>query len=143
MVRVLGIGCGVLGFSSFCLVGLSISAILALFAAPTDAASGFLGDVRADDWAAARLRMSADYQREHSDTDVATNVGRIAELDTHAIAVLTSYEDVDVDEGAAARARVEGTLYGPDGEAPIALELSEVGGYWYVDLVAVEGRRLE
>lgn len=143
MGRLLGIGCGFLGFSSFCLVGLSISAILALFSAPTDAATGFLGDVRDDDWAAARLRMSAEYQRGHSDAEVAANVARIPELETHAIAILTSYEDVDVDEGAARRARVEGTLYGPDGEAPVAFELSEVSGYWYVDLVAVEGRRLE
>jgi hypothetical protein len=143
MGRFLSIGCGLLGFSGFCLVGLSVSAILALFSAPTDAASGFLGDVRADAWSTARSRMSADYQRDHTDGEVATNVSRIAELDTHAFAMLTSYEDVEVDEGAAPRARVEGTLYGPDGEAPVAFELSQVDGYWYVDLVAVEGRRLE
>jgi hypothetical protein len=143
MGRLLSIGCGLLGFSAFCMAGLSVSAVMALFSSPTDAASGFLGDVRLDDWAAARSRMSADYQRDHTDAEVASNVARIAELDTHAVAILTSYEDVDVDEGAAPRARVEGTLYGPDGEAPIAFELSEVSGYWYVDLVAVEGRRLE
>lgn len=143
MARLLGIGCGFLGFASFCLVGLSISAIMALFADPTDAASGLLGDIRADDWSAARLRMSADYQRAHSDAEVARNVARIGALDTHAVAVLTSHEDVEVAEGAAPRARVEGTLYGPEGEVPVAFELSEVGGYWYVDLVAVEGRPLE
>lgn len=143
MARLLGIGCGLLGFASFCLVGLSVSMISAFFSAPADAATGFLGDVRADDWNAALLRMSADYQREHTATEVASNVGRIPELDSHAVAVLTSHESLEVDEGAAPRARVEGTLYGPDGEAPVAFELSQVGGYWYVELVAVEGRRLE
>ena len=68
-------------------------------------------------------------------------MGRIAALealDAHTFALLTSAESVNED-----RARVEGALYGASGETPIAFELSESGGYWYIDLVVVRGERLE
>ena len=42
MTRWLGMGCGLVAFAMFCGVGLSISAILAVFSPETDAASGFL-----------------------------------------------------------------------------------------------------
>ena len=45
---------------------------------------------------------------------------------------------VDGDE-----AVLDGVLDTPDGEAPIAIELERVDGYWYVELVVVEGAPLQ
>lgn len=137
-MRVLGIGCGLLAFATFCGVGLSMSAILAVFSPETDAATGFLADVRNDDWASARARTSNDYQSRHSAAELGTRVAAIGALDGHNLAFLTSAEELDEHH-----ARVEGSLYGAAGETPIAFELSESGGYWYIDLVVVRGERLE
>ena len=38
---------------------------------------------------------------------------------------------------------LDGVLDTPDGEAPIAIELERVDGYWYVELVVVEGAPLQ
>jgi hypothetical protein len=138
LTRILGIGCGLLAFATFCGVGLSLSAIFAVFSAETDAASGFLADVRRDDWASALARTSSEYQSHHTASDLASRVAAIEALDHHGVAFLTSAEEVDEH-----RARVEGSLYGSGGETPIAFELSESGGYWYIDLVVVRGVRLE
>lgn len=138
MTRLLGIGCGLLAFATFCGAGLSLSAILAVFSPETDAASGFLADVRRDDWDSALARTSRDYQSHHTSTDLASHVAEIGALDGHSLAFLTSAEGVDEN-----RARVEGSLYGSGGETPVAFELSEEGGYWYIDLVVVRGARLE
>lgn len=138
MSRIFGIGCGLFAFATFCGVGLSLSAIFAVFSPETDAATGFLADVRRDDWGSALARTSSEYQSHHAAADLATQVGSLPALDGHAFAFLTSAESVDEH-----RARVEGTLYGASGETPIAFELSESGGYWYIDLVVVRGERLE
>lgn len=137
-MRWLGIGCGFVAFAMFCGVGLSVSAILAVFSPETDAASGFLADVRNDDWASALARTSSEYQSHHSSADLASRVAALPSLEGHQFAFLTSAEEVDEN-----RARVEGALYGAAGETPIAFELSESGGYWYIDLVVVRGERLE
>lgn len=138
MTRFFGIGCGLLAFATFCGAGLSLSAIMAVFSPETDAASGFLADVRRDDWESALARTSRDYQSHHTSSDLATHVAAIGALDGHNLAFLTSAEGVDDH-----RARVEGSLYGSGGETPVAFELSEEGGYWYIDLVVVRGVRLE
>jgi hypothetical protein len=127
-----------LAFATFCGAGLSLSAILAVFSPETDAASGFLADVRRDDWDSALARTSRDYQSHHTSADLASHVGAIGALDGHSLAFLTSAEGVEEN-----RARVEGSLYGSGGETPVAFELSEEGGYWYIDLVVVQGARLE
>jgi hypothetical protein len=137
-MRWLGIGCGFLAFLVFAGVGLSLSAILALLAPETDAARGFLNDVRRDDWASALARTSSDYQSRHASADLASRVAELPAHDGHAVAFLTSAEEID--EG---HSRVEGALYGSAGETPIAFELSQAGGYWYVDLVVVQGEPLE
>lgn len=137
-MRWLGIGCGFFAFAMFCGVGLSMSAILAVFSPETDAASGFLADVRGDDWASALARTSSDYQSHHTSADLSTHVAELSALDGHQFAFLTSAESVEED-----RARVEGALYGAAGETPIAFELSRSGGYWYIDLVVVQGEPLE
>ena len=138
MTRWLGIGCGLVAFATFCGVGLSISAIAAVFSPETDAASGFLADVRRDDWASALARTSSEYQSHHTAADLMGRIAALEALDAHTFALLTSAESVDEQ-----RARVEGALYGASGETPIAFELSASGGYWYIDLVVVRGERLE
>jgi len=66
-------------------------------------------------------------------------INRITALDEHVTALLTSTEAHDEGE----RVTVEGSLYGPSGEVPVAFELSEDGGYWYVELVVVDGTPIE
>lgn len=135
-VRALGFGCGFLAFGGFCILGLSARMILAQASDATAAAAGFLADVRADDWASAHQRMSARYQRDHDAAHLQAEVGRVEPLGEHVTALLTSVETSD--DGT--RSTVEGSLYGPFGEAAVAVELSQDGGYWYVDLVVVDGR---
>lgn len=138
-VRALGFGCGFLAFGGFCVVGLSARMIFAQAGDAAAAASGFLADVRADDWASAHQRMSATYQRDHDAAHLQAEASRIEPLGEHVTALLTSSEASDDGE----RTTVEGSLYGPFGETPVAVQLSEDGGYWYVDLVVVDGRALE
>jgi hypothetical protein len=138
-LRALGLGCGFLAFGGFCIVGLSARMIVAQLSDATGAASGFLADVRAGDWASAHQRMSAAYQRDHDAAHLQREVARISPLHEHLTALLTSTESSDDGE----RTTVEGALYGPFGEAAVAVQLSKDGGYWYVDLVVVDGRALE
>lgn len=137
MTRILGIGCGFLLFGGLCIVGMSIPWMLARISPATEAAEGFLADVQDDAWANALARMNADYQSHHTSSQLQTNVQGIPELANHSVAWLTSVETHD--DG---HVTVEGSLYGDGGESPIAFEVSEVNDYWYVDLVAVEGRPL-
>jgi hypothetical protein len=136
-VRALGVGCGFLAFGGLCIVGLSGRMILAQADDASAAASGLLADVRDEDFASAHQRMSSDYQRDHDVAHLQAEVARIDALEEHVTVLLTSAESHD--DG---RATVEGSLYGPSGEAPIAFELSEEGGYWYIDLVVVDGTPL-
>ena len=138
MARILGIGCGFIAFGGFCLLGLSITAFSTMFSPAADAAESFLADVRHDDYVSALARMSSAYQANHSAADLQTHVETIHPLRDHGLSFLTSHEVHEDD-----RVTVEGSLFGPDGESPIAFELSEVNGYWYVDLVAVEGTPVE
>ena len=101
-------------------------------------AESFLSDVRNDDYTSALARMSSTYQADHSAAQLESRVAGIHSLADHNFSFLASHEDHEDD-----RVTVEGSVYGPDGEAPVAFEVSQVNGYWYVDLVAVEGRPLE
>ena len=138
MARFLGIGCGFIAFGGFCLLGLSITAVTTMFSPAADAAESFLADVRNDDYTSALARMSSTYQADHSAAQLESRVAGIHSLADHNFSFLASHEDHEDD-----RVTVEGSVYGPDGEAPVAFEVSQVNGYWYVDLVAVEGRPLE
>jgi hypothetical protein len=138
VARFLGIGCAFIAFGGFCLLGLSITTFTTMLSPATDAAESFLADVHNDDYTSALARMSSAYQAGHSATDLQTRVEQIPSLADHRFAFLTTHEDHEDD-----RVTVEGSVYGPDGEAPIAFEVSQVNGYWYVDLVAVEGQPLE
>lgn len=137
MTRILGIGCGFLLFGGLCIVGLSIPWFLARISPATPAAEGFLANVHDRAYSEALARMSADYQSTHSVAQLQANVETLDALQNHSVAMLTSVESHD--DG---HVTVEGSLYGDDGESPIAFELSEVNDYWYVDLVAVAGRPL-
>ena len=137
MTRILGVGCGFLFFGGFCIAGLAIPWMLAASSPATDAASGFLADVHDHAWANALARMSSDYQSSHSAAQLQANVSTLDALDDHSFAMLTSVETHD--DG---HVTVEGSLYGSEGESPVAFEISDVSGYWYVDLVAVSGHAL-
>jgi hypothetical protein len=137
VTRILGIGCGFLLFGGFCIAGLGIPWLLARASPATEAAEGFLANVHDDAYAEALARMSADYQSTHSAAQLQTNVEGIPALANHSVAMITSVETHD--DG---HVTVEGSLYGDDGESPVAFEVSEVNAYWYVDLVAVAGRPL-
>jgi hypothetical protein len=137
VTRILGIGCGFLLFGGLCIVGLSVPWLLARASPATEAAEGFLSDVHDGSWENARSRMSADYQNAHTSAQLQTNVQNISALANHSFATLSSVETHD--DG---HVTVEGSLYGDDGESPIAFEVSEVNDYWYVDLVAVAGQPL-
>jgi hypothetical protein len=137
VTRILGIGCGFLLFGGLCIVGLAIPWMNTQMSDATEAAEGFLDDVHDDAWGNALARMSADYQSTHSAAQLQTSVEGISELANHSASMLTSIETHD--DG---HVTVEGSLFGEDGEAPVAFELTEVGDYWYVDLVAVAGRPL-
>ncbi len=138
-LRALGAGCGFVAFGGLCVLGLSTRMILAQGDDAADAATGFLADVREGDHASALQRMSADYQRDFDAAHLRTEVERIDPLEEHVTALLTSVESRDDGE----RATVEGALYGPFGESNVAFELREDGGYWYIDLVVVDGTPLE
>lgn len=137
MTRILGIGCGFLLFGGLCIGGLSIPWLLARVSPATEAAEGFLSNVHDDAYGEALARMSADYQASHTAAQLQTNVEGIPALANHSVAMLTSVETHD--DG---HVTVEGSLYGNEGESPIAFEISEVNDYWYVDLVAVAGTPL-
>jgi len=136
-MRILGIGCGLFLFAGFCLGGLAIPWMMAASSPATDAASGFLADVHDRAWANALARMSSEYQGAHTAAQLERSVEGLDALENHTFAVLTNVETHD--DG---HVTVEGSLYGADGESPVAFEVSEVSGYWYVDLVAVGGRPL-
>jgi hypothetical protein len=137
-VRALGFGCGFVAFGGLCVLGLSTRMILAQADDASSACSGFLADLRDEDHASALQRMNADYQHDFDAAHLRTEVARIDALANHVQPLLTSVETHDDDS-----ATVEGTLYGPFGEAPVACELSEREGYWYIDLVVADGRPLE
>ncbi|MBX7191583.1 MAG: hypothetical protein K1X94_05980 [Sandaracinaceae bacterium] len=138
-LRALGIGCGFVAFGGLCVVGLSTRMILAQTSDAADACSGFLGDVRDDDHASALQRMDADYQHDLAAAHLRDEIARISPLESHVQAIITSVESRN--EGDAST--VEGSLYGSFGEVPVACELSQRDGYWYIDLVVVDGTPLE
>ncbi len=138
MARLLGFGCGFIAFGGFCLLGLSITVLTTMLSPAADAAQSFLADVRADDYPSALARMSSSYQAGHNAAQLQSHVESIGPLHDHNFSFLTNHENHEGD-----RVTVEGSVYGPSGEAPIAFEVSEVNGYWYLDLVAVEGQPLE
>ncbi len=137
MTRILGIGCGFLLFGGLCIVGLSVPWLLARASPATEAAEGFLANVHDRAYSEALARMSADYQSTHTPAQLQQNVESIDTLVDHSVATLTSVESHD--DG---HVTVEGSLYGDDGETPIAFEISEVNDYWYIELVAVAGQPL-
>lgn len=137
MTRLLGIGCGFLLFCSLCIVGLGIPWLLARTSPATEAAEGFLANVHDEAWADALARMNADYQSSHSRDQLRTNVESLSALSDHTLAMISSVETHD--DG---HVTVEGSLFGADGEQPVAFEVSEVNDYWYIDLVAVGGQPL-
>lgn len=138
-MRALGVGCAFVAFGGLCVLGLSTRMLLAQADDATSACTGFLGDLRDDDYASALRRMDADYQSDFDTTHLQTEVARISALADHEGAVVTSVERHDED-----RATVEGSLYGTSfGEAIVACELTEREGYWYIDLVVVDGAPLE
>jgi hypothetical protein len=137
VTRILGIGCGFLLFGGLCIGGLAIPWLMARLSPATEAAEGFLANVQDDAYGEALARMSADYQSGHRSDQLQTNVESLPALANHTVAFLTSVESHD--DG---HVTVEGSLYGADGESPIAFEVSEVNDYWYIDLVAVAGQPL-
>gem|GEM_PF-2423327 len=139
--RWLAFGCGFLAFGGICVVGLSLRMVAAQADPAANAVSGFLEDVRGEDYTSALRRMNATYQRDFDAARLEREVHVLPGLQEHLTSVLTAVESQDAFEGHA-RATVEGALYGTDGEIPIAVELSEDAGYWYIDLVVVDGRPL-
>ncbi len=133
--RFLGIGCGVALLIGLCSTSLSCYVCVPMPA--RDAAQAFLEDIRQRDWAGAHQRTSAEYQSRHDAARLEQSVARIPRLDQHSGATFmnASFEDD--------RATLDGTMSTPDGEIPVAAELVQVDGYWYVDQVVVEGVPLE
>lgn len=139
-LRALGVGCGFVAFGGLCVLGLSTRMILAQADDAASACSGFFDDLRAEDHASALQRMDADYQRDFDAAHLREQAARIEPLEEHLSALFTSVETRDDGE----RASVEGSLYGTTfGEVPAACELSQRDGYWYIDLVVVDGTALE
>lgn len=138
MLRALGIGCGLFAFGAMCLVGLAVPALCAMSEPASDAATGFLSDVRDRAYADALARMSSSYQSTHNASQLQAAVEHLDALESHTVAIITNAETHDDDH-----VTIEGSLYGPDGESPVAFEVSEVNGYWYIDLVAVGGSAVE
>ena len=138
-LRALGVGCGFVAFGGLCVLGLSTRMLLAQADDATSACTGFLGDLRDDDYASALRRMDADYQADFAATHLQSEVAEISSLRDHDYPVVSSVERHDEDG-----ATVEGSLYGTSfGEAMFACELTEREGYWYIDLVVVDGAPLE
>jgi hypothetical protein len=128
-------GCGLAGLLGICLTSLAFYTVVP--GAPRDAAHGFLADVRAENWSAALQRMGAAYQQTHAATALADSVKNIPALARHTSATFWTAAF----EGDACV--LDGTIEGPDGEFPIAVELRRVDGYWYVEHVVVQGVALE
>lgn len=139
--RWLAFGCGFLAFGGICVVGLSLRMLVAQADPAANAVSGFLEDIRGDDYTSALRRMNATYQRDFDTARLEREVRALPGLEAHLTSVLTAAESQDALDGHA-RATVEGALYGSEGEIPVAFELSEDAGYWYIDLVVVDGRPL-
>ena len=135
-------GCGFLAFGGICVVGLSLRMVVAQADPAANAVSGFLQDVRGEDYTSALRRMNATYQRDFDAARLERELNALPGLQNHVTSVLTAAEAQDaVDDHA--RATVEGALYGSEGEIPVAFELTEDAGYWYIDLVVVDGRPLQ
>lgn len=129
-----GVGCGLLCILGLCVITMGVPYVRASGA--REAATGFLADLRSANWSSAFQRTGSGYQSGRDATRLQTGVQAISELATHTD-VGFSAQDVEGDE-----VTLEGMLSGPEGSTPIAMELSRVNDYWYVDLVVVRGRPL-
>ncbi|AKF04858.1 hypothetical protein [Sandaracinus amylolyticus] len=134
-LRIAGVGCGLLAFVATCATSVACYAVLP--APARDAAQGFLADVRASQWQSAVQRTSAAYQRDHDAARLQREVERLPRLARHTDA---TFMNATLDGETAV---LDGVLVTPDGEVPIAVELEHDAGYWYVDLVVVQGAPLE
>lgn len=134
-LRLAGLGCGFLALVGTCATSVACYAVVP--APARDAAQGFLADVRTSAWQSALQRTGAEYQREHDAAALERAVEALPRLARHTGATLWN-ASLDGDE-----AVLDGTLTTPDGEVPIALELEQTDGYWYVELVVVQGEALQ
>lgn len=134
-LRWAGLGCGLVALLATCATSIACYAIVP--APARDAAQGFLADVRASAWQSALQRMGADYQRDHDAAALQRAVEALPRLARHTGATLWN-ASIDEDE-----AVLDGALETPDGEVPIAIELERVDGYWYVEMVVVQGATLQ
>jgi hypothetical protein len=139
--NIAGIGCGAVLLLGMC--GASIATYVAIPARARDAAHGLLADVRASSWSSALQRTSPTYQRSHDARALEQAVRAMPRLAGHTGATFwnASFEregDPPVDT-----AVLDGTIETPDGALPLAVELIDVEGYWYVEALVIEGRPLE
>ncbi len=127
-----GIGCGVL----LVVVGLCAGFIYFMIGAtsgPTGAANGFLADLREGNQTQALQRMSPAYQQAHPLATFQASLGAVPSLMQQTDSSMTN---VNITNG---RASVAGVMTTAGGPIPIIFSMSQVGEYWYIDTVLVQG----
>jgi len=132
----IGLGCGGLLLLGACCGGIGYF-IYAQTDEPAQAAHGFFADLRTGNHQQALQRMSGTYQSTHPLPTFQQNVQQIP--------ALTQHTDVTFSNRSIQNqtAEVSGTLTTAEGSVPVTVSLSQVGEYWYIDTVMVQGQTLQ
>lgn len=140
-LKIVGITCAVITILGVCGVGACFAmggaAIWGATDAPAKAAHGFFQDLRTGNHQAALQRTNSHYQSTHDLAQFQTNVGAIAALTQQSD---SSFSSRNISVGTA---NLGGTLTTPAGDVPVSVTLSQVGEFWYIDTVTVQGVLLQ
>ena len=131
-----GIGCGLLLLIGACCGGIGYF-VYAQTDAPAQAGHAFFKDLREGNYQQAHQRMSTTYQSTRPLAVFQQNVQAIPALSQ---STDSSFSNRQISNGVAT---LEGTLTTAGGVVPISVQLSQVGEYWYIDSVTVQGIGLQ
>ncbi len=130
-----GIGCGLFVMLGLCATG-AVLLIVQSASGPVDATASFFADLRGGNHAQALQRMNGNYQSTHPLPTFQQNVAAIPSLVQQTGA---SFNSTSVNNNVGT---VSGNLSTPTGDVPVTVTLSQVGEYWYIDSVMVQGQTL-
>ncbi len=132
----IGIGCGVLFLLAACGIGACVLVIKTTSDAPAGAAHGFFADLRTGNYQSALQRTNGAYQSSHTLESFQQSVAALPALMQQTDVTLSSRS---VNNGTAT---MSGNLTTPGGDVPVTVTLSQVGEFWYIDSVMVQGQTL-
>jgi len=137
VLKIVGIGCGLLVLLSACGIGACLLFVKGQTDAPASASHAFFADLRTGNYQQALQRMNTTYQSTHPLPTFQQSVAQIP--------ALTQQTDSTFANRSVSNqtATMSGTLTSPSGDVPVTVTLSQVGEYWYIDSVMVQGTTLQ